>query len=415
MERVILHCDANSFYASCELVDRPALRGMPFAVCGSTEERHGIVLAATREAKLRGVKTAMVNWEAKQWCPELITVAPNYQRYIYFSKRLRWMYEQYTDRVEPFGLDECWLDVSNLGVTLKDGLRIADRLRRQVREELGITISVGVSFNKAFAKLGSDMKKPDGSTVISKGNYRQKVWPLPVEELLGVGERVRRKLESRYIKTIGDLAAQSPQNMQTWLGKMGIILQRFAAGEDATPVMQSADETEIKSVGNSITAPRDMYTLEDAHCVLYVIADSVASRLREIRMRGKCVSLMVRDSQMHFFSAQKTVDYHTAQAEDIVLIATEMLHAKGFCRLLPYRSLGITVGSLQTDTRPVQTDMLGRYARQDKLGRLSQAVDHIHARYGDRAIERGLALANPLYNTIVPKTDHVVHPVGFLR
>ncbi len=415
MQRVILHCDANAFYASCELVYRPALRGLPFAVCGSTEERHGIVLAATREAKQKGVKTAMVNWEAMQCCPDLVTVPPNYGRYICFSRRLRSIYEQYTDQVEPFGLDECWLDISGGGATLADGVRLADTLRERAREELGLTLSVGVSFNKPFAKLGSDYRKPDATTLISPDNYRDIIWPLPVDELIGIGHRMKRKLGTRYITTIGELAEQTPAFMHAWLGKMGLILQRYAAGEDTTPVMRTVDSAEIKSVGNSITAPADIYTLEDAYCVLYVLADSVGARLREAGLRGRCVSVMVRDADLRCFGAQRTVDFYTAQAEEMVPIAMCILKDKGFDALLPYRSLGLTMGALELNTRPEQLDLLGRSARRDKLVRLHQAVDTIHTRYGERAIERGLALANPLYNTIIPRVDHVVHPMGFLR
>jgi DNA polymerase-4 len=413
--RVILHCDANSFYASCELVYRPALRGQPMAVCGSTEERHGIVLAATREAKKWGVKTAMVNWEAKLVCPDLITIPPDYGRYIYFSRRLRDIYEQYTDRVEPFGLDECWLDFSDETTTLTDGVLLAKTLRNRVKEELGLTLSIGVSFNKPYAKLGSDLKKPDATTLISPGNYRNVVWPLPVDSLIGVGERMRRKLAARYVLTIGDLAAQSPRAMHAWMGKMGVILQRYAAGEDSTPVMRTVDEPEVKSIGNSITAPQDMYTIHDAYCVMYVLADSVGARLREAGMRGKCISVSVRDVDMRCYGAQKSVEYFTAQAEEIVPIAMRILNMKGFDTLLPYRSLGLSVGSLELNTKPMQMDLLGDAARRDRLARLHEAVDSIHTRFGERAIERGLALANPLYNTIIPRVEHVVHPVGFLR
>lgn len=385
------------------------------AVCGSTEERHGIVLAATREAKKRGVKTAMVNWEARLTCPDLITIPPDYNRYIYFSRRLRSIYEQYTDRVEPFGLDECWLDISSATTTLDDGAALAKILRERVKDELGITLSVGVSYNKPFAKLGSDLKKPDATTLISPHNYRDIVWPLPVDSLIGVGDRVRRKLATRYVLTIGDLANQLPQTMHSWFGKMGIILQRFAVGEDTTPVMRTVEEAEVKSIGNSITAPQDMYTITDAYCVMYVLADSVGARLREAGMRGKCISVMVRDADMHCYGAQKTIDFYTEQAEEIVPVAMRILNMKGFDTLLPYRSLGLSVGSLELNSRPMQLDLLGRSEKRDKLFRLHEAVDSIHTRFGERAVERGLALANPLYNTIVPRVEHVVHPIGFLR
>jgi DNA polymerase-4 len=415
MDRVILHCDANSFYASCELVYRPALRGLPLAVCGSTEERHGIVLAATREAKKHGVKTAMVNWEARSVCPELIVVPPDYHLYIHFSQRLRHLYNEYTDRVEPFGLDECWLDISGRGIGLDDGVALASKLRYRAKEELGLTLSVGVSYNKVYAKLGSDMRKPDATTVISRVNYKDVAWPCPVDDMIGVGSRMLKKMKSRCIKTIGDLAVQSPEYMQVWLGKMGVILQRFAAGEDQTPVMRSHENSPIKSVGNSITAPRDMETLADVTCVLYIIADSVGARLREIGLRGKCISLMIRDSMLHCFGGQKTVDFYTNHAEEIVPVAMNILFTKGYNTILPFRSIGLSVGTLEPDTQPVQMDLFGQAKKREQLNQLHQAIDGIRSRFGERAIERGTSLANPVFNAIIPKTDHVIHPVGFLR
>lgn len=412
---MILHCDANSFYASCELVYRPALRGLPLAVCGSTEERHGIVLAATPEAKKRGVKTAMVNWEAQAACPGLIVVPPDYHLYIHFSQRLQHLYNEYTDRVEPFGLDECWLDISERGITLDEGVALASKLRYRVKEELGLTLSVGVSFNKVYAKLGSDMRKPDATTVISKANYKDIVWPCPVDEMIGVGSRMLKKMQSRGIYTIGDLAKQPPTYMQSWLGKMGVILQCFAAGGDQAPVMRSNENTPIKSVGNSITAPRDLETLADVSCVLHIIADSVGARLREIGLRGKCISLMVRDSKMHCFSGQKTVNFYTTHTEEIVPIAMNILLTKGYDTILPFRSIGLSVGTLEPDTQPVQMDLFGRAKKREQLNQLHQAIDGIRKRFGERAIERGTSLANPILNNIIPKTDHLIHPIGFLR
>lgn len=415
MERVILHCDANSFYASCELVYRPALRGLPMAVCGSTEERHGIVLASTPEAKKRGVRTAMVNWEARRACPDLIMLPPNYHLYIDFSKRLRQMYAAYTDKVEPLGLDECWLDISGNGIGTDEGMAIAAQLRQRAREELGLTLSVGVSYNKIFAKLGSDMKKPNASTLISKENYQDIVWPCPVEDMMGVGPRMLPKMHSHNIYTIGDLAKQQPDMMRKWLGKMGLILQQFASGADQTPVMQDSEEAAIKSVGNSITAPRDMASVADMICVMYLIADSIGARLREIGMRGKCISLMVRDKDLHCFAGQKTIAFHTTDTNDIVRVALDIFHTKGFEMLLPFRSIGMSVGSLEPDTRPVQMDLFGHAARRHKTDQLYRAIDSIRTRFGERAIERGISLANPIFNTIIPKADHLVHPIGFLR
>lgn len=386
MERVILHCDANSFYASCELARRPSLRGLPLAVCGSTQERHGIVLAATPEAKKRGVRTAMVNWEARRFCPDLIMLPPDYHLYMDFSRRLRQIYGEYTDRVEPLGLDECWLDVSGPGRGMDAGVTTAARLRRRAWEELGLTLSVGVSFNKVFAKLGSDMKKPHATTLIAPENYQNIAWNRPVEELLGVGRRLLPKMHSRGILTIGDLAAQPPEMMRRWLGKTGLALQRCAAGEDTSPVLRTGEESPIRSVGNSTTPPQDMLSVDDVQTVLYQLADSVGARLRAAGVRGKCVSLSVRDRALRCFAGQKTLSFSTAVPGVIVRTALDILRAKGFDAMLPFRSVGVSVSLLESDTCPVQLDMFGEADRREREEALGRAVDGIRRRFGKCSI-----------------------------
>ena len=232
MERVILHCDANAFYASVECLYTPSIRHRPVAVCGSVEERHGIVLTKNQIAKQFGVQTGEAIWQARQKCPDLICVPPDYGLYIRFSKRMRRIYEEYSDRVESFGLDEAWIDLSNPGLTIRDGERIAHEIRLRVKRELGITVSVGVSFNKIFAKLGSDMKKPDAVTVIPADSFREKVWPLPVGDLLFVGPATRRKLADMNVRTIGDLARFDAECLRGRLGKPGLVLKAYAAGLD---------------------------------------------------------------------------------------------------------------------------------------------------------------------------------------
>ena len=292
MERVILHCDANAFYASVECLYTPSIRHRPVAVCGSVEERHGIVLTKNQIAKQFGVQTGEAIWQARQKCPDLICVPPDYGLYIRFSKRMRRIYEEYSDRVESFGLDEAWIDLSSPGLTVRGGERIAHEIRLRVKRELGITVSVGVSFNKIFAKLGSDMKKPDAVTVIPVDSFREKVWPLPVGDLLFVGPATRRKLADMNVRTIGDLARFDAECLRGRLGKPGLVLKAYAAGLDRSPVMPADARMAIQSVGNSATPPHDLQTPADVRCLCYLLAESVAARLRQEGLRARCVSLI---------------------------------------------------------------------------------------------------------------------------
>lgn len=251
MERVILHSDLNNFYASVECLDNTTLRGKPVAVCGDPELRHGIVLAKSYEAKAFGVATGQAIWEAKQRCPDLMVVPPRYDRYIELSQSVRALYVQYTDQVEPFGLDESWLDVGGSVGLFGDGKHIADEIRLRVRHEIGLTVSVGVSFNKVFAKLGSDLKKPDATTVISRENFRELAWSQPVSDLLYVGPATTKKLGRYGIRTIGDLARTDPAFPHAILGKVGVMLWRFANGLDSSGVATYYAMPPIKSIGNS--------------------------------------------------------------------------------------------------------------------------------------------------------------------
>ena len=264
MSRVILHCDANSFYASVEMLYDPTIRDKPVAVGGSVEQRHGIILTKNQKAKACGIKTGEAIWQAKQKCPELVCVPPDYPLYVRFSKKMRRLYEQYSDRVESFGLDEAWIDLTNPGVTIADGERIAHEIRERVKGELGITVSVGVSFNKIFAKLGSDMKKPDAVTVIPPEDFCDRIWHLPAGELLYVGPSTRRKLARMNVRTIGDLARLETEVVQYCLGKNGLLLKAYANGLDESPVMPVDFRAAIKSVGNSTTPPHDLVTEADA-------------------------------------------------------------------------------------------------------------------------------------------------------
>ena len=412
MERVILHCDANAFYASVECLYTPSIRHRPVAVCGSVEERHGIVLTKNQIAKQFGVQTGEAIWQARQKCPDLICVPPDYGLYIRFSKRMRRIYEEYSDRVESFGLDEAWIDLSNPGLTIRDGERIAHEIRLRVKRELGITVSVGVSFNKIFAKLGSDMKKPDAVTVIPADSFREKVWPLPVGDLLFVGPATRRKLADMNVRTIGDLARFDAECLRGRLGKPGLVLKAYAAGLDRSPVMPADARMAIQSVGNSATPPHDLQTPADARCLCYLLAESVAARLRQEGLRARCVSISARNAELVTRSCQKTLPRATSLTGEIAQAAMRLFDRR-FAQGFPYRSVGLSCSALTPDDAPVQLDFLGDEARRIKTERLESAIDGLRRRFGHQIVRRAVVLIDGQYAQINPKEEHTVHPVPF--
>ena len=412
MERVILHCDANAFYASVECLYTPSIRHRPVAVCGSVEERHGIVLTKNQIAKQFGVQTGEAIWQARQKCPDLICVPPDYGLYIRFSKRMRRIYEEYSDRVESFGLDEAWIDLSSPGLTVRGGERIAHEIRLRVKRELGITVSVGVSFNKIFAKLGSDMKKPDAVTVIPADSFREKVWPLPVGDLLFVGPATRRKLADMNVRTIGDLARFDAECLRGRLGKPGLVLKAYAAGLDRSPVMPADARMAIQSVGNSATPPHDLQTPADARCLCYLLAESVAARLRQEGLRARCVSLSVRSAELVTRSCQQTLPRATNLTGEIAQAAVQLFDGR-FAGGFPYRSAGLSCSVLTPDDAPVQLDFLGDEARRIKTERLESAIDGLRRRFGHQIVRRAVVLAVGQYAQMNPREEHTVHPVPF--
>ena len=412
MERVILHCDANAFYASVDCLYTPSIRHSPVAVCGSVEERHGIVLTKNQIAKQFGVQTGEAIWQARQKCPDLICVPPDYGLYIRFSKRMRRIYEEYSDRVESFGLDEAWIDLSSPGLTVRGGERIAHEIRVRVKRELGITVSVGVTFNKVFAKLGSDMKKPDAVTVIPADSFREKVWPLPVGDLLFVGPATRRKLADMNVRTIGDLARFDAECLRGRLGKPGLVLKAYAAGLDRSPVMPADARMAIQSVGNSATPPHDLQTPADARCLCYLLAESVAARLRQEGLRARCVSLSVRSAELVTRSCQQTLPRATNLTGEIAQVAVQLFDGR-FAGGFPYRSAGLSCSVLTQDDAPVQLDFLGDEARRIKTERLESAIDGLRRRFGHQIVRRAVVLTDGQYAQINPKEEHTVHPVPF--
>ena len=413
MGRAILHIDMNSCYASIECLHHPEIRHLPVAVGGDVEARHGIILAKNELAKRAGVKTGEALWQAKQKCPDLVIVPPHYQLYLRFSRMARAIYAEYTDLIEPFGLDEAWIDVTGSGV-FGDAVEIAETIRNRVKFELGITVSIGVSFNKIFAKLGSDYKKPDAVTVFGKDDYREKVWPLPVEELLYVGPATTRKLRARCIRTIGDLAQADPSLLHSWLGKMGYVLHAFANGNDPSPVAPLGEEAIIKSIGNSTTTPRDLTCEEDVNIIFYVLAESVAARMRENGFRAKTVQISLRDTDLFSFERQCKLESPSCLASELHDAGMRLLRDHYRFRK-PLRSVGIR----GMDLVPIQTAMQLNFfedpVRREKRERLEVAVDELRRRFGHAAVSRAVTMCDPSLGTINPKDDHTIHPVGYFK
>ena len=309
MDRVIFHCDLNSFYASVELLSHPELRHLPVAVCGDPASRHGIILAKNEPAKAFQVKTAETIWQAKRKCPDLALLPAHHGLYRDFSRKVNSLYQEYTDLVEPFGIDESWLDVTGtLHLFGGDGAALADRLRDEVRSRFGLTISIGVSFNKVFAKLGSDYKKPDATTVITRENFRELLWPLPVTDLLYVGRAAAQTFQRFGIRTIGGLAAFDREQLFQLLGKNGAQLHDFASGEDRSPVAPAGQYTPPKSIGNGYTFPDDLQGREEIRAGIAQLADQVAARLRRHGMKCQGISLSIRDPNFQDISRQTRLD-----------------------------------------------------------------------------------------------------------
>ena len=412
MSRTILHVDLNNFYASVECLYHPELRGKPVAVSGDVENRHGIILAKNQLAKAAGVKTGEALWQAKGKCPGLVCLPPDYRKYLRFSRLARKIYADYTDKIESFGIDECFVDVTGSAALFGDGVQIANDIRRRIREEMGVTASVGVSWNKIFAKLGSDMKKPDATTVITKDNFRNIVWPLPVEELLYVGRSTKTKLNNRAVFTIGDLAAREVAHLKLALGVWGETLWTFANGLDAAPVAQSGEESFIKSVGNSTTTPRDLVNIEDVKMIVYVLAESVAARLRRHGLKCRTVAVHIRNNELYSIERQGKLPAPSFLAQDIAGKALEIFRQNyGWDR--PIRSLGVRGADLVTEHGAVQLDMFAPDSAEQE--QLERTLDRLRERFGPYCVRRCALLQDDRLTGFNPKDDHVIHPVSFFR
>lgn len=413
--RSVLHIDMNACYASIECLYDPSIRNLPVAVGGDVEARHGIILAKNQIAKCFGVKTGEALWQAKQKCPELHIVPPHFDRYLRFSRMAREIYADYTDLVEPFGLDEVWCDVTGTQKLRERGMEaLANEIRERVKFELGITVSVGASWNKIFAKLGSDYKKPDAVTVFTPENYRDKVWPLPASDLLGVGRATECKLASRGIHTIGDIAEVPPSMLRGFLGKWGLILYDFATGYDTSPVARAGDEAVIKSIGNSTTTPRDLSCDEDAGIVYWMLCESVAERMRESGFLCRGVQVHIRDNELASFERQLKLESPTCLASTLHEAAMRLMR-ENWDWHKPLRSIGVRATDLLPASTPVQCSIFEDSERQEKRERLERSVDDLRRRFGHYCVGRAVCVSDPTLRNISPKDEHVIHPVGYFK
>ncbi len=389
MDRCILHCDCNSFYASVECVYRPELWNVPMAVCGDPADRHGIVLAKNEAAKKFGIVTAETVWQARRKCPKLVLVSPHFDRYHAFYERINAMYCEYTDRVEPFSVDESWLDVTRSRRLFGDGKTIADTLRRRIKDELGITISVGVSFNKTFAKLGSDYRKPDATTVLSRDRYRDILYPLPVSRFLFVGRSSEQTLNKMGIRTIGELAAADRGCLVAALGKAGGQLYDYANGNDPSPVRLFTDRAEAKSVGNGLTFRHDLSSEEELLRGLLYLAEPVAAKLRAAGQICHTVQVSIKYPSLKTISRQRVMSRPTALLSELYEEAAALLH-DCWQPGTPVRSLTVTACRLEKAGEGEQLclfDALDSRAR-DRLEALESVVDDLRERYGDASVQR---------------------------
>ena len=386
--RAILHSDANCFYASCEMVLNPSLRDKPLAVCGSQEDRHGIVLAKSELAKKCGITTGMTNREALSRCPKLVIVPPRFEYYSKFSKLLHEIYERYTDLIEPFGLDECWLDVTD---SIKSPMEIAEEIRRAVKDELGLTVSIGVSFNKVFAKLGSDMKKPDAITEITPENFRVKVWPLPCSDLLYCGRATSAKLEACNITTIGKLAMLPRHIIESKLGKNGGMLWDFANGLDISPVAHKDRRVPPKSISHGITCVENLVSYEEVEKVIIKLSQDVGYKLRQEKMCAKGISLSVKDERLNYFSFQERLDKEV-QDESRIAKAVCELFKKSYRWFYNVRAITVGAISLIPEGDAVQIDIFNDYSKDEKRKKLFATIDQINDTYGKRSIQPATVL-----------------------
>lgn len=395
-DRVILHCDMNGFFASVELLSHPELKDKPMAVCGSPDKRHGIILAKNEIAKKAGVVTAETVWQALKKCPDLQFVPPHMSKYKHYSFLINEIYQRFTDMVEPFSIDESWLDVTSSQSLFGSGKEIADTIRETVKNELGLTLSAGVSFNKIFAKMGSEYKKPDATTLITRENYKQLLWPMPARDMFFVGKATAQKLSAAGINTIGDIAATNPDILDKMLGKQGRQLWEYTNGLDASPVSRAGEMKKIKSVGNGVTFTRDLVTENDIITAVTSLSDTVAGRLRKYGMKACGVKVDIKDPYFKVISRQKQLFTPTNLASELAGNAIDIIHAS-WKKGSPIRMLTITGINLTDEIFDEQLSLFGGdNTNRKKDEQVERTMDEVRKKYGSSSIGFAAVIDNDI-------------------
>lgn len=409
--RIILHVDLNHYYAQVEEMLQPSLRQCAMAVAGEKERRNGIILAKNDLAKSAGVLTGETIGEAKRKCPGLILLSARYDRYLYFSRKIRELYLEYTDQIEPFGIDEAWLDISKLAADCSEGKAIAQKIQTEIYQRYGLTVSIGISFNKVFAKLASDQIKPSGLVVIDKNSYQKTAWSYPVEELLYVGVATKKKMRLFDIYTIGDLAQKEHQFILRHFGKAGEMVWYFARGMDFSPVAHFSYQRPIKSIGNSITAIHDLTERMEIQLVLTVLCESIASRLREQQARGSLITLDLRDPSLKHQSHQRQFDFPSCLSEEILERAMILLDE--IWNHEPLRGIGVSVGALSFNGEIEQMNLFLDEKKRAKNETLERTIDQLRERFGFESVKKCSLLIDKRLTNFNPKHEHIIHPVSF--
>ena len=396
MDRVILHCDMNGFFASVELLDYPQLKDKPMAVCGSPENRHGIILAKNEIAKKYGVVTAETLWQARKKCPELQVVPPHHDKYKHYSRMINDIYLRFTDMVEPFSVDESWLDVTASRQLFGTGREIADTIRQTVKKELGLTLSAGVSFNKIFAKMGSDYKKPDATTVITRENFMNILWPLDIREMFFVGKATADKLNEYGIRTIGELALADRQMVMAMLGRQGGVIHDYANGLDTTPVLRFDQLEKVKSIGTGTTFRRNLQEEKDIRTAVTGLSDTVAARLRSHKMKAFGVKVDIKDPDLKVISRQQQLD-NPANITDIIADTAMSIIRKSWKMRDPIRMLTITAINLCDENQAQQLSLFtDENVLAEKGEKVERAMDDIRKKFGTDAIKFGSVIGNDI-------------------
>lgn len=413
MNRIILHSDLNCFYASVEMLYHPEYRNIPLAVCGDPDERHGIILTKNQHAKKHGIKTGEAIWQARQKCPNLVCVKANFELYLRYAKKVQKIYRRYSDHIESFGIDESWIDISDCHHLYPSPEALANQIKETIKFELGLTVSIGISYNKVYAKLASDLADTDSFCTVYPHEKESKVFPLKASHLLFVGRSNEKKLKMYGIYTIGDLATTPLEQLKRIFGKVGEILYDFANGIETSEVAHFEANSLMKSLGNSTTCPKDLTTLEEVKIIFTILTESICARAREQGLYGKTVTISIRDSSLVTITRQMALPQQS-DCTDYVLQYALLLFKKHYHFHKSIRSLGVRLSNL-TKSPPIQQNSFFEQHKDSSMKELELAFDEIRNRFGHYAIQRGCVLQDNDLNRLDPKSDHVIFPESYFK